>query len=45
MIAEDGRPEAFTIMNHFSARDPQRPEMSVGLGPAKDKDFGTALGS
>jgi fumarylacetoacetate (FAA) hydrolase len=36
--------EGFTIMNDFSARDLQRAEMRVGLGPAKGKDFATALG-
>ena len=44
VIGEDGRPEGFTIMNDFSARDLQMLEMSVGLGPAKGKDFATALG-
>lgn len=34
----------FTIMNDWSARDVQREEMSVGLGPAKGKDFATSLG-
>jgi fumarylacetoacetate (FAA) hydrolase len=34
----------FTIMNDWSARDLQRQEMSVGLGPAKGKDFATSLG-
>ena len=34
----------FTIMNDFSARDLQRKEMKVRLGPAKGKDFATALG-
>ena len=34
VIGEHGRPEGFTIMNDFSARDLQRLEMSVGLGPA-----------
>ncbi|MGH2531752.1 MAG: fumarylacetoacetate hydrolase family protein [Thermomicrobiales bacterium] len=34
----------FTIMNDWSARDVQRQEMSVGLGPAKGKDFATSLG-
>lgn len=34
----------YTIMNDFSARDIQMEEMSVGLGPAKGKDFATALG-
>src|SRR5438309_1790803 len=44
VIGTDGRPEGFTIMNDFSARDLQALEMSVGLGPAKGKDFATALG-
>ncbi len=34
----------FTIMNDWSARDLQRVEMAVGLGPSKGKDFATALG-
>lgn len=34
----------FTIINDFSARDLQRCEMAVGLGPAKGKDFATAVG-
>lgn len=34
----------FTIVNDLSARDLQRKEMSVGLGPAKGKDFATAVG-
>ena len=34
----------FTIMNDWSARDLQRKEMTVGLGPAKGKDFATSLG-
>ena len=34
----------FTIMNDWSARDLQRKEMAVGLGPSKGKDFATALG-
>lgn len=34
----------FTIMNDFSARDIQRKEMRVRLGPAKGKDFATAIG-
>jgi fumarylacetoacetate (FAA) hydrolase len=34
----------FTIMNDWSARDLQRSEMRVGLGPAKGKDFATSLG-
>jgi 2-keto-4-pentenoate hydratase/2-oxohepta-3-ene-1,7-dioic acid hydratase in catechol pathway len=34
----------FTIMNDWSARDLQRREMALGLGPAKGKDFATSLG-
>jgi len=34
----------FTVMNDFSARDIQRQEMRVRLGPAKGKDWATALG-
>ena len=34
----------YTILNDWSARDLQRDEMSVGLGPAKGKDFATSLG-
>jgi len=32
------------VMNDWSARDLQRAEMKVGLGPAKGKDFATSLG-
>ncbi|HLV80853.1 MAG TPA: fumarylacetoacetate hydrolase family protein [Chthonomonadaceae bacterium] len=34
----------FTILNDWSARDLQRQEMKVGLGPAKGKDFATSIG-
>lgn len=34
----------YTIMNDFSARDIQFQEMACRLGPAKGKDFSTALG-
>ena len=34
----------YTIFNDWSARDVQRKEMTVGLGPAKGKDFASALG-
>ncbi len=44
VIGPDGRPEGFTIMNDWSARDLQAREMQVGLGPAKGKDFATSLG-
>jgi fumarylacetoacetate (FAA) hydrolase len=34
----------YTIFNDWSARDVQRKEMAVGLGPAKGKDFASTLG-
>ncbi len=34
----------YLIMNDFSARDMQRKEMACRMGPAKGKDFATALG-
>jgi fumarylacetoacetate (FAA) hydrolase len=34
----------FTVMDDWSARDLQRREMALGLGPAKGKDFATSLG-
>jgi len=40
----DGAIGGFTVMNDWSARDLQRLEMKVGLGPAKGKDFATSLG-
>jgi fumarylacetoacetate (FAA) hydrolase len=39
-----GQIAGFTLMNDWSARDIQRREMTVGLGPAKGKDFATSLG-
>jgi fumarylacetoacetate (FAA) hydrolase len=44
--AEDWRSvvAGLTILNDWSARDVQRKEMAVGLGPAKGKDFATSLG-
>lgn len=44
VIGADGRIGGFTIMNDWSARDVQRQEMRVGLGPAKGKDFATSFG-
>jgi len=43
---EDGPKHIFgyTIFNDWSARDVQREEMKVGLGPAKGKDFASSLG-
>jgi 2-keto-4-pentenoate hydratase/2-oxohepta-3-ene-1,7-dioic acid hydratase in catechol pathway len=46
-IAEEDAPAyiaGYTIMNDFSARDIQFQEMACRLGPAKGKDFATALG-
>ena len=34
----------YTIFNDWSARDIQRKEMIVGLGPAKGKDFASSFG-
>ncbi|WP_286886651.1 fumarylacetoacetate hydrolase family protein [Aneurinibacillus sp. UBA3580] len=36
--------EGFMILNDWSARDIQREEVKVGLGPAKGKDFATSMG-
>lgn len=44
--AEAAREHVFgyTVLNDWSARDLQRREMEVGLGPAKGKDFANTLG-
>jgi len=34
----------YMVMNDWSARDVQRQEMKMNLGPAKGKDFATSLG-
>jgi fumarylacetoacetate (FAA) hydrolase len=44
VIGADGQIGGFTVMNDWSARDLQRAEMKIGLGPAKGKDFATSLG-
>ena len=44
VVGAEERIVAFTVMNDWSARDVQRAETSVGLGPAKAKDFATTLG-
>jgi fumarylacetoacetate (FAA) hydrolase len=44
VIGVEGRIAGFTILNDWSARDLQRHEMRIGLGPAKGKDFATSLG-
>ena len=44
IIGAEGQIGGFTVMNDWSARDVQRQEMRVGLGPAKGKDFATSFG-
>jgi fumarylacetoacetate (FAA) hydrolase len=44
VIGSGGEIAGFTLMNDWSARDVQAHEMTVGLGPAKGKDFATSLG-
>jgi fumarylacetoacetate (FAA) hydrolase len=44
VIGAGGEIAGFTLMNDWSARDVQASEMTVGLGPAKGKDFATSLG-
>ncbi len=39
-----GHIAGFTVMNDWSARDLQKREMGLHLGPAKGKDFATSLG-
>jgi fumarylacetoacetate (FAA) hydrolase len=43
-IDASGEVAGFMLMNDWSARDIQRREMTVGLGPSKAKDFATSLG-
>jgi fumarylacetoacetate (FAA) hydrolase len=44
VIGGEGALAGFTLLNDWSARDIQTREMTVGLGPAKGKDFATSLG-
>ncbi len=44
VIGAGGEIAGFTLLNDWSARDVQREEMTVGLGPAKGKDFAISLG-
>lgn len=46
LTAQEARSHLFgvTLFNDFSARDIQGQEMASGFGPAKGKDFATALG-
>jgi len=34
----------YTILNNWTARDVERNELAIGLGPAKAKDFATSIG-
>ena len=44
IVGVGGQLAGFALLNDWSARDIQRREMTVGLGPAKGKDFATSLG-
>lgn len=44
VLDSGGAIAGFALLNDLSARDVQREEVTVGLGPAKAKDFATALG-
>lgn len=44
VLGAGGEIAGFTLFNDWSARDVQRAEMTVGLGPAKGKDFAISLG-
>ena len=44
IVGAEGKIGGFTVLNDWSARDVQRAEMRVGLGPAKGKDFATSIG-
>jgi len=44
IVGANGTIAGFTLLNDWSARDVQGREMTVGLGPAKGKDFATSLG-
>jgi fumarylacetoacetate (FAA) hydrolase len=44
VVGGEGGIAGFTVLNDWSARDLQKMEMAVGLGPAKGKDFATSIG-
>jgi fumarylacetoacetate (FAA) hydrolase len=44
VVGEDGEIAGYMLFNDWSARDIQAKEMTVGLGPAKGKDFATSIG-
>jgi fumarylacetoacetate (FAA) hydrolase len=44
VVGGEGGIAGLTVLNDWSARDLQKMEMVVGLGPAKGKDFATSLG-
>ena len=44
VIGREDEIAGFTLLNDWSARDVQRREVTVGLGPAKAKDFALSMG-
>lgn len=44
VVGENLAVAGYVVLNDFSARDLQREEMKQSLGPAKGKDFATAIG-
>jgi fumarylacetoacetate (FAA) hydrolase len=44
VVGEGGEIAGYMLLNDWSARDIQAREMTVGLGPAKGKDFATSVG-
>lgn len=44
VIGQGQQIAGFMLLNDWSARDIQRREMTVGLGPSKGKDFATSAG-
>lgn len=44
VLGGDGEIAGFALLNDWSARDVQRREVTVGLGPAKGKDFALSIG-
>jgi 2-keto-4-pentenoate hydratase/2-oxohepta-3-ene-1,7-dioic acid hydratase in catechol pathway len=43
-VEAEGHIAGFCVMNDWSARDVQRREMKLSMGPVKGKDFATSLG-
>lgn len=44
VLGSEGEIAGFTLLNDWSARDVQRREVTIGLGPAKGKDFALSMG-